>query len=91
MKKYPYPLTVVLDRYSGVYSGGYFTAWNKYFEDVPSDIHSDDATVMDFWDSYRKNFPTVKEKDIVGFGRSAEEAIEDLIKNQKKKGCFHGF
>lgn len=91
MKKYPYPLTVVMDRYSGTYSGGYFTAWNKYSDEIPAAINSDDGTAMDFWDNYYKNFGSLKERhEIVGFGETAEAAINDLIKKQMQKGVFIG-
>ena len=33
-KRYPYPLTVLMDRYSGIFSGGKFTAWNKEQDSV---------------------------------------------------------
>ena len=29
-----YPLTIVCDRYTGCYSGGKFTEWNFYADDV---------------------------------------------------------
>lgn len=91
MKKYPYPLTVVMDRYSGIYSGGYFIAWNKYFDEVPTDIHGDDCTALNFWENYRKKSDSLKDgHEMVGFGETAEAAIKDLIAKQMQKGVYRG-
>ena len=46
---YPYPLTIVHDRYNGCYSGGEFTAWNLYPQDVPEEIDSDDVNCCVFF------------------------------------------
>lgn len=64
-----YPLTIVMDRYEGTYSGGYYTAWNLDVEDVPTEIESDDVTCYNFWHSY---------EGVVGLGRTPNEATEDL-------------
>jgi hypothetical protein len=91
MKKYPYPLTVVMDRYSGTYSGGYFTAWNKYPDEIPIDIHCSDGVAMEFWDKYHKKSENLKDGcEMVGFGGTAEEAINDLIMRQMRKGVYRG-
>ena len=91
MKKYPYPLTVVIDRYSGIYSGGYFTAWNKYPQEIPSRIDDSDDIAMAFWDNYRKKEETLKDGyQMVGFGETADAAIKDLIAKQIHKGIFRG-
>lgn len=70
-----YPLTIVEDRYTGVYSNGEYTAWNMYFDEIPQDIDGDDVSCYDFWHSYN---------GIVGLGRTPNEAIEDL--RQKLEG-----
>ena len=91
MKNYPYPLTVVMDRYSGTYSGGYFTAWNKYPEEIPSCIDDSDGIAMDFWDNYHKKEKALKDgSQMVGFGETADAAINDLIAKQMRKGVFGG-
>ena len=69
MGKYPYPLTICNDRYSGAYSGGKFTAWHLDAEDVPIDIFGDDVECDMFWES--NDIP-------VGIGNTPEEAINDL-------------
>lgn len=91
MKKYPYPLTVVMDRYSGIYSGGYFTAWNKYPQEISSRIDDSDCIAMAFWDDYHKKEETLEDGyQMVGFGETAEAAIKDLIAKQIRKGVFRG-
>ena len=66
-----YPLVIIKDRYTGTYSNGEYTAWNKFFEDIPKEIDEDDVTCYDFWHSYN---------GIVGLGKTPNEAIEDLRK-----------
>ena len=76
-KKYPYPLTVVADRYTGSYSDGKFTAWNKEFYEIPTAITDGDMECFDFWD---KDSPT-RHLYKVGKGDTPEEAIDSLITN----------
>lgn len=71
---YPYPLTIVSDRYGGVYSGGKFTAWNCESYGVPEGQAGCDLTCSDFW---------YDNTEIVGLGKTPVEAIEDL-KNKLK-------
>lgn len=66
-----YPLTIVNDRYNGIYSGGKYTAWHLEFEDVPNDIAMDDITVNDFWGIADLRY-------LVGKGGTIEQAYEDL-------------
>lgn len=70
-----YPLTVVNDRYSGTYSGGEYTAWERYPEDIPEAIFSDDNTC---WNYFRTTC------DIYGRGDTPNEAIIDLEKRSKE-------
>ncbi len=65
-----YPLTIIYDRYSGVYSGGKYTAWNKHPIYVPEEIAYDDVSCAVFWDDYNK--------DLVGLGNTPDEAIKNL-------------
>lgn len=64
-----YPLVIIEDRYTGVYSNGKYTAWNMYFEDIPREIDEDDVTCRNFWHSY---------EEVVGLGDTPNEAVEDL-------------
>lgn len=65
-----YPLTIVCDRYTGVYSGGRYTAWNLQPYAVPEEIYSDDCSCADFW---------LDNDLVVGLGDSPESAAFDLF------------
>lgn len=69
-----YPLTIVMDRYSGVYSGGIFTAWNLDPDEVPEEICWDDGSVMTFFDNVREG----KSSFVYGIGKTPDEAAMDL-------------
>ena len=68
-----YPLTIVEDRYTGVYSGGIYTAWHLAPYERPEEIDADDVTCYDFWINKSKGY-------LVGVGDTIKEAIEDLKK-----------
>ena len=70
-----YPLTIIKDRYTGVYSGGKYTAWNMYHDEIPKEIDEDDVTCINFW-AYN-DIP-------VGIGETIYSAIESLKENLKK-------
>lgn len=64
-----YPLTVISDRYNGVYSGGKYLAFNIDSYNVSEYIHGDDISCMEYW----------AECDInVGKGETPYDAIADL-------------
>lgn len=63
-----YPLTIILDRYNGIYSGGKFTAWNKDFDQIDERVNGDDVSCNDFF----------SDNDEYGRGDTIEEAISDL-------------
>ena len=64
-----YPLTIVSDRYGGVYSHGTFTAWNLAMYEVPIEIASDDVTCINFLG--KNTIPC-------GKGATVEEAVGNL-------------
>lgn len=66
----PYPVTIVMDRYGGTYSGGVWIAWPLCAEDVPPEPASDDVTAMTFWGE-AKEYP-------FGRGATPNEALADL-------------
>ena len=69
-----YPLTIVMDRYSGVYSGGIFTAWKLDPDEVPEEICAGDNSASDFFDDIR-----YKRRDFIyGIGETPDEAAMDL-------------
>lgn len=65
-----YPLTIVSDRYTGVYSGGNYTAWNCEPCEIPEEIGDDDVTCSIFWANF--------DAKLVGFGETPREAALDL-------------
>lgn len=64
-----YPLTITLDRYTGAYSGGKWTAWNCEPGEIPEGPFADDVGCASFWADNRTP---------VGIGESPEAAIADL-------------
>lgn len=76
-----YPLTIVKDRYNGVYSGGKYTAWNcqPYF--VPSGICGDDLDCPDTWDEILDDD---KIKNMFGVGDTIESAIKNLANKRRE-------
>ncbi len=76
-----YPLTIIVDRYSGTYSGGQFTVWNLHPEVIPDDIYSDDCTCDEFWYEIKgdeKSYNYRKYHNRYGVGNTIQEAINDL-------------
>lgn len=65
-----YPLTIVCDHYSGMYSGGAYTAWNCEACDLPTEISSDDECCAEFWVEH--------DNDAIGRGSTPNKALEDL-------------
>ena len=65
-----YPLTVVVDRYMGVYSEGIFLAFNMKPHEVPEALSGGDDEAAEFW---------LEEHDYpIGKGYSMTDAILDL-------------
>lgn len=72
-----YPLTIISDRYNGVYSGGRYLAFNLDFDEIPKEINASDMECCNFWDSH---------KDLlVGKGFYIDEAIRDLLIKMEEK------
>jgi len=65
-----YPVTIVLDRYGGTYSGGEWIAWPLAPEDVPGEPSGDDGAAIVFW-SGRRTHPC-------GRGSTPNEALANL-------------
>lgn len=68
--KHMYPCTIIKDRYTGAYSGGEWTCWPKYIEEIPDEIEAGDIPCMEFWKSY--------DTSKVGIGDSPNDAVKDL-------------
>lgn len=69
-----YPLTITMDRYCGVYSGGGFTAWNLDPDEVPWEIAAGDESAMGIFDEIRSGELNL----VYGVGRTPDEAAMDL-------------
>lgn len=64
-----WPLTIVKDRYDGVYSGGKWTAWNMNHWKVPKAVNGDDHECASLCAIYNA---------VYGRGETPQEAIDDL-------------
>ena len=71
-----YPLTIKADRYSGVYSGGEYTAWPCGEADIPSEVFMDDVTCAREWGVIKS------ERQHVGVGCTPSVALVDLYLKQ---------
>ena len=74
----PYPLTITLDRYSGVYSGGLYVAWNCDADAVPTEPSDDDVTCAGFWDR-AEQYMLDGDIPCYGIGVNPEKAILNLV------------
>lgn len=68
-----YPLTIIRDRYTGVYSGASFTAWNLDYDEIPYEVSGDDISCHQFWSGLDTAIY------VVGKGATVEEAYCDLL------------
>lgn len=71
-----YPLTIKADRYSGVYSGGEYTAWPCGEADIPDGVFMDDVTCAHEWGVIKS------ERRLVGIGCTPSVALVDLYLKQ---------
>lgn len=74
----PYPITILMDRYNGIYSGGRWLAFNLDPEEIPNEIGGGDSCEMNF-------FYSPPDWLVFGKGNSPEEALEDLIEKLQPK------
>lgn len=71
-----YPLTIKADRYSGVYSGGAYTAWPCGESDIPDEVFADDVSCAHEWGIIKS------ERQHVGVGCTPSVALVDLYLKQ---------
>jgi hypothetical protein len=71
-----YPLTIKADRYSGVYSGGEYTAWPCHEADIPDEVFADDVSCAHEWGVIKS------ERQHVGIGCTPSVALVDLYLKQ---------
>lgn len=76
-----YPLTIVMDRYTGVYSGGIFTAWNLDVDEVPWEIAGGDDTAMTIFEKINSGYIPIP----YGIGRTPDDAAMDLYLKLNKE------
>jgi len=69
-----YPLTIIADRYGGVYSGGAYLAFNLYPCEIPDEVEGSDLITADFWSQFYQDEIDIK----IGIGQTPDEAYEDL-------------
>jgi hypothetical protein len=82
LDKHPiYPLTIIQDRYNGIYSGGKFTAWNLYPNELPDEVFSDDVTCRCFW---------ADQEITIGRGNTPDEALAMLAVSLEREKRFWG-
>lgn len=72
-----YPLTIIQDRYCGLFSGGNYIAFNCKPGDIPEEIFGEDEAAEDTWANLKDS--------IVGVGDTVEEAIGDLCCKLNRK------
>jgi nitrous oxidase accessory protein NosD len=90
-KIYPYPLTIIRDRYSGMSAGGTFTAWNREVECIPDEVSGGDFESIDFWENYWSNYDNItRDFDVIGVGNTPNDAVDDLIRRLQEKDLFIG-
>lgn len=76
-----YPLTIVMDRYTGTYSGGVFTAWELDVDEVPWEIAGGDLTASTLFDKIRDGRLNL----VYGVGRTPDDAAMDLYLKLNKQ------
>lgn len=70
-----YPCTIIMDRYTGAYSGAIWLAFNLYSYDVPKEIEADDGSCHRYWNTHDHLVTPI------GKGDTPQEAYDDLLKN----------
>jgi hypothetical protein len=75
-----YPLTIIKDRYNGIYSGGGYLAFNIEHTEIPNDVSSNDSVCSDFWDIEQRGLLTLQ----IGKGRTPNDAVDDLFLKLQK-------
>lgn len=80
------PLTIVKDKFNGIYSMGKFTAWLCDHCDIPNEIYMSEGDSACFWGDRFAPFRNEYEEYLIpsfGVGNTIEEAIANLKFNLK--------
>lgn len=85
MKKEIYPLTIIMSRYGGTYSGGKYVAFNETNDSgTLDDAIGDDCSCAGFFSDIENPIKNINnifgEKIYCGRGDTPNEALEDLAK-----------
>lgn len=72
-----YPVTIIMDRYSGTYSGGEWLAFNIGEDEIPYAVGSSDPDEMDFW------WGSAHKEYTIGKGDTPNDALKDLYKKME--------
>lgn len=72
-----YPITIIMDRYCGTYSGGDFTAWLLDNDKIPEAAQDSDVECREFWYQTANNY-------LIGKGKTPQEAYDELINKVRK-------
>ncbi len=80
-----YPLTIILDRYNGAYSGGKWLAFNQYYYNIPEEIDDGDVECCVFWSNQRSLEKNNENYMIIGIGDTIDEAMKDLLKKVNER------
>lgn len=73
-----YPCVIIMDRYSGSYSGGKWLAFELNPEDIPEEIGSGDGTERVYWDNHSD------EQLPIGIGETPQAAYDSLLDKLKE-------
>lgn len=65
-----YPVTIIRDRYNGIYSGGDWMAFPLRIDEIPVAVNSNDEECVAFWENYAEPY---------GLGESPDAALSDLL------------
>lgn len=86
-----YPVTIVSDRYQGVYSGGRWVAWNLDSEDIPTEPDCGDMTAGGFWASMHADLVETGTTRFgpIGFGQTPGEALKNLQEQLTENNNWH--
>jgi len=79
-----WPCVIIADRYSGVYSGGLWLAFDIDSLLLPKGPFSGDMDCMDFWYYYKNSMKENEYERKIGIGNTPNDAYNDLLEKLEK-------